>query len=143
MLAPASVALQYRPDLRLLVARWLDESDPARLPNEYAAILAGVREHAAGRLLLDLRRRSTPNPEGAAWVVAAWLPQLVAALAPQRPRLAYLVSPLRAQALRDNDSLRATAQTATSRQHGYDLALFDDEGAALRWLLEESAAGAP
>jgi hypothetical protein len=57
------------------------------------------------------------------------------AAAPQRPRLAYLISPLRAEFIHGNTPEGRTVQTALAVGQTYDMAIFGDEGEAMRWLL--------
>ncbi|UYZ62681.1 hypothetical protein [Hymenobacter weizhouensis] len=130
----ATLTFLYRADLHLFVARWLDEPAPSLLHAEYAALLNAGEQHSTPRWLIDVRRRPTPSPDVARWVSQEWLPQIVTALAPQRPRLAYLVSPSREEALRTDPALQASVQAAYATDRGYDLGTFGDEGSAMQWL---------
>ena len=134
-LPPASsLAIHYRPDLGLLTARWMADSDLPTLQAEYEAILDTGRHHRSTRWLLDVRRREVPTMEAAAWVAGHWLPLAAAAVAPSHLQLAYLISPLRAETLRTDPALQATAEQALQATAPYDLRLFGDEGEAVRWL---------
>ncbi|MBO0360097.1 hypothetical protein J0X19_19205 [Hymenobacter sp. BT186] len=136
MYATATLTLDYRADLALLMARWLAEpSARAQHEAEYTTLLQYGQQHHTSRWLLDVRRRPQPCPLMAAWIVQEWLPQVVAALAPQRLRLAYLISPARGEAVQQDTALHATVQTATQPTQPYDLMVFGDEGLAMRWLL--------
>ncbi|WP_054413746.1 hypothetical protein [Hymenobacter sp. DG25A] len=127
--------IQYRADLDVLTVRWLDALQPELFQHDYYTILAQARTHDTTRWLIDVRRRPQPTPDMAAWAANVWLPEVVAALAPRRARLAYLISPSREEALNASPSLRASMKTASNPNRGYDVAIFNNEGEANTWLL--------
>ena len=135
MQAPDTIALAYRPDLAVLTVRWLTDSSVATLREEYEAVLLADDLRRSPRWLFDVRRRPTTDAEAARWVIADWLPRAVVAIAPARLRLAYLVTHTRIEALRENQPLRAVMDDALVPAHPYDMAVFSDEGEAMRWLL--------
>ena len=135
MYSSATLDIRYRPDLDMLTVRWLDALQPDLFEQDYRTILAEARTTSAVRWLVDVRRRPAPTPAMAEWAATVWLAEVVAALAPHRPRLAYLISPDREQALRSNPSLQASMQAAITPDRGYDVAVFNDEGPATTWLL--------
>ncbi len=131
--------LTYRPDLHVVIGRWLNDYDPADhdfagLRAEYDRVLAACRAHGTTRLLLDIRRRNDPTEAVTRWFSQQWLPEAVAAVAPARLRLAYLSSPQRFELLRTNSRIGGHLQEALACPT-YDMELFDDEGAATRWLV--------
>lgn len=134
MYSSPSLALLYRPDLDVLTARWMAEPEPNVVRTEYAAVLDAGRQHGTVRWLVDVRRRPLPDPALAQWVTDTWLPHVATTLAPQRPRLAYLISPAREEALHTNPALQSSLQAALANR-AYDLATFGDEGVAVQWLL--------
>jgi hypothetical protein len=131
----ANFQLHHRPDLGILTARWLGESGLGQLRAEYKAIQELARAHGVGCLLLDIRRRDTPGAAATQWFSQVWLPALKAALAPAPVRLAYLISPLRTQQLRDDAAAAGPLDAAAAAGQSHALALFHDEGEAVRWLL--------
>jgi hypothetical protein len=136
----ANLQLHYRPDLALLTARWLGESGLEQLQNEYRDLEQQAVAHGACRLLLDIRRRDTPSAEAAQWFTNVWLPGVKTALAPAALRLAYLIPPRRAEQLRADAAAAPSLHQAAAAGQSHALALFHDEGEAVRWLLADSVA---
>jgi hypothetical protein len=124
----------YRPDLDMLIVRWLTDEALPDYQGEYSALLAAGLAHHTRRWLLDIRRRPAPPVEATQWVIAEWLPQVVATLAPERLRLAFLVSPTRATTLRTETVSAPTVRYIQGPDCAYDLRLFTEEGEATRWL---------
>ena len=135
MQVPDTITLAYRSDLAVLTVRWLTDSSVATLREEYEAVLLADDLRRSPRWLFAVRRRPTTDAEAARWVIADWLPRVVEAIAPARLRLAYLVTHTRIEALRENQPLRAVMDDALVPAHPYDMAVFSDEGEAMRWLL--------
>jgi hypothetical protein len=122
-----------RPDLPALVARWQREITVPELKAGYFAILDAADAMDCARWLLDLRRRDElTTPELAAWLKADFFPKLPRRYA-EPVRLAFLVSPLRAQ-VEQSDSSVATISNNVQPNQGFLTALFTDEAAAHRWL---------
>ena len=122
-----------RPDLPAIVARWQREITASELQAGYFAILAAADALGCWRWLLDLRRRDElTSPELAAWLHADFFPQLPQRY-PQPVRIAFLVSPRRAQQEQSASSV-ATIASTTQASHGYSTALFTEEAAAYQWL---------
>jgi hypothetical protein len=130
----ATSQVLYRSDLDILIVRWLTEEELPNFREEYSALLAAGQAHHTRRWLLDIRRRPAPPVEATQWVLAEWLPQVVAALAPERLRLAFLVSPTRATTLRTETVSASTVSYIQGPDCAYDLRLFTEEGEATRWL---------
>jgi hypothetical protein len=129
--------LVYRPDLRLLAVRWLRAVSYQELQTGFQAALALGTAHRATRWLVDVRRRTELDAASSTWVANYLLPEAAAALAPAPLRVAYLLSPLRAQELRRDAGLRAATAASQAAAQPYRLATFIDEGAAVQWLLEQ------
>ncbi|WBO83709.1 hypothetical protein [Hymenobacter yonginensis] len=136
----ANLQLHYRPDLGMLTARWLGESELGQLQQEYGAVQQELVAHGTRRLLLDIRRRDTPNAAATQWFSQVWLPDLKARMAPATLRLAYLISPLRAEQLRADSAAALNLERAAAEGQSHALDLFYDEGEAVRWLLADTLA---
>ena len=134
MSPPSSLQLAYRPDLDMLTARWFTESDLPQLQEEYAAVLAAGLAAGTTRWLLDVRRRDVPTAEAAHWVSFEWLPRAAAQVGGPL-RLAFLISPLRAEALRTAANLQPSVRAVLDSPQPYQLQTFGDEGAAVTWLV--------
>ncbi|RTQ45278.1 hypothetical protein EJV47_25710 [Hymenobacter gummosus] len=131
------LALAYRADLRLLTVRWLRAVTPREVETGFRAALALGTAHRATRWLVDVRRRTELDAASSTWVAQHLLPEAAANLAPAPLRVAYLLSPMRAQELRRDAGLRQAAATAQAPEQPYRLATFIDEGPAVQWLLEQ------
>lgn len=129
MLAPG-LTLAYRPDLALVIARWQREITPAELQSGYLAIRAVADEAQCGQWLLDLRRRDDViEPAVNAWFSRDFAPSLRGRYG--RPaRLAFLVSPLRAQ-----QPVTAKVSAADTDCH---IETFTAEALVYEWLTADS-----
>ena len=124
-----------RPDLPAVIARWQREISETELHDGYFAILAAADALTCWRWLLDLRRREElATPALTHWIDHDFFPLLVNRY-PTPVRIAFLVSPLRAQQ-QASDSLAATISAKSRPEAGYLTALFTDEAAAYRWLAQ-------
>ncbi|MBH8556897.1 hypothetical protein [Hymenobacter negativus] len=135
MNSPFSIQLAYRPDLDLFTARWLTFHTLSTERAEYEAVLQAPEALGTPHWLLDVRRRPTTDPEAARWVTTDWLPRAAALVRPAYLRLAFLVAPVRAENLREDDELRAIMEAAYADTDTLALRTFTDEGAAVAWLL--------
>ncbi|MGI4864760.1 MAG: hypothetical protein ACRYFZ_12625 [Janthinobacterium lividum] len=129
MSAP-SLTLAHRPDLGLVIARWQRETTPAELRHDYLAIRAVADDCHCGQWLLDLRRREdVTEPLVNVWFGHEFAPSLRGRYdAPAR--LAFLVSPLRAQ-----HPVTAVVEAAEA---DCLIATFVEESAACHWLTADS-----
>ncbi|MBF9221832.1 hypothetical protein [Hymenobacter ruricola] len=122
-----------RPDLPAIVARWQREITAPELQAGYFAILAAADALGCWRWLLDLRRRDElATPELTVWMNTEFFPKLPGRY-PVPVRIAFLISPLRAQQQQSVSSVAALSATARPGQ-GYLTALFTEEAAAYQWL---------
>jgi len=120
-----------RPDLPAIVARWQREITPPELQAGYQSILAAADACACWRWLLDLRRREElATPDVNRWVTEVFLPQLEGRYA-LPVRIAFLISPRRAQQLADTAGAEAPTKVTF---HTHQQATFIDEAAAYAWL---------
>ena len=125
MFAPG-LSLAYRPDLGLIIARWQREVTPAELQSGYLAIRAAADEARCDAWLLDLRRRDgVIDPDVNAWFSREFAPSLRGRYG-RVARLAFLVSPLRAQ--------HPVAALVSAADAECQLATFTDEAQAYQWL---------
>lgn len=124
-----SLTLLYRPDLGLVIARWQRETTPAELRHDYVAIRALADEARCGQWLLDLRRREdVTEPLVNVWFGHEFAPSLRGRYeAPAR--LAFLVSPLRAQ--------QPVMATVSAAETDCLVATFVEEAVACHWLASQ------
>lgn len=118
--------LVYRSDLPALIARWQREITPQELQAGYQAVLVAADAAGCSRWLLDLRRREdVVEPAVNAWFGTTFAPSLRGRY--EAPvRLAFLVSPLRAQ--------RTVTAIVSAADADCCIATFTDEAAAHAWL---------
>ncbi|TGE17773.1 hypothetical protein [Hymenobacter elongatus] len=126
--------LLYRPDLDLLMVRWLADVSFTELQAQYEAILIEGQSHHTLRWLLDVRRRAVPTQEAAQWVTHNWLPRAAAAISSGWLQLAYFISPTRDEVMHSDVLVQPIVQAALAPTQPYDLRMFKDEGDAVRWL---------
>ena len=129
--------LAYRPDLDVLVMRWLADSTLPQLGAEYEQALAAAHLHGTTRWLLDVRRRPSADPESSRWVVFEWLPQ-AAGTFQARLRLAVFASPQRLALVRTEPVLPVSVREALRENHRYDMRLFAAKAAAVAWLTADT-----
>ena len=124
-----SLTLLHRPDLGLLIARWQRETTPAELRRDYVAIRALADEARCGQWLLDLRRREdVTEPLVNVWFGHEFAPSLLGRY-DTPARLAFLVSPLRAQ--------QPVMATVSAAEADCAIATFTEEAAACHWLASQ------
>jgi hypothetical protein len=125
MFAPG-LTLAYRPDLGLVIARWQREVTPTELQSGYLAIRATADEAQCSQWLLDLRRREDViEPAVNAWFSREFAPSLRKRYE-RAARLAFLVSPLRAQ--------QPVTAMVSAADADCQLATFVDEAQVYQWL---------
>ena len=118
--------LVYRPDLPALIARWQREITPQELRTGYQAVREAADAARCSRWLLDLRRREdVTEPAVNAWFGTTFAPSLRGRY-PAPVRLAFLVSPLRAQ--------RPITAVFSATDADCRIATFTEEAAAHAWL---------
>ena len=122
--------ISYRPDLEVLVARWLRPVDLPELQAGYEQMLTAARGGAGRRWLIDVRRRFNTHQVGAQWMVSSLLPRLGPALGGQS-RLAYLLAPMY---LRDASADAAFPPPAYFAGKPFAGERFMEENAAVAWL---------
>ena len=122
----SGLTLAHRPDLGMLIARWQREVTPTELQSGYLAIRAAADAADCGQWLLDLRRREDViEPAVNAWFGREFAPSLRGRYE-RAARLAFLVSPRRAQ--------QPVTAMVSAADTDCQLATFMDEAEAYRWL---------
>ena len=131
--------ISFRPDLALLVVRWLRAVSFAEVQEGYGIAREMGYSCEAARWLVDMRRRTDQDAASSGWVGTTLLPAVAAEAAPAMFHVAYLLSSERADILKQNPAIRATTDTAQVHP-AYHLRLFLDENTALNWLLTQDVA---
>lgn len=122
--------IAYRPDLDLLMGRWLCAVAEAKLHAGYAALRQAALHYSCGHWLIDARRRVCRCSQRAEWVTQHYLPQVQQALG-EPLRVGLLVLP---------DYLASPSQAHCAPTATVQFARFVDEGAANTWLATGPAA---
>ncbi|AYA37875.1 hypothetical protein D3Y59_12975 [Hymenobacter oligotrophus] len=124
--------LAYRPDLHLVVGRWLRQASLPELQQGYLDMLELAAAHQCPYWLLDARRRIDTDKEVMHWMLDRFTPQLPLRLSGQRSYLAYLVAPLH---LRDAASGENFPPAHFFEDKPFMAERFTDEADAVAWLL--------
>ncbi|SFQ66277.1 hypothetical protein [Hymenobacter arizonensis] len=127
-------SLEYRPDLGILIGRWLQALPPPALQGTYQAMLSAARKNDNCRFwLLDLRRRPLAGPDLNEWFRDQFSPQVAAAL--EGPLFtAYLAGPHQRLAAESAEMELHLRHAATL--DSYPL-FYDDEAEAMSWLKDQ------
>ncbi|WBA41033.1 hypothetical protein [Hymenobacter canadensis] len=127
---PDFLALSHRPDLQVLVARWMRVISLAEMRQGYELLLLAAAQHRCRQWLIDARRRNNTDREGAIWMVQEFLPRLQGQLG-GRTALAYLLPPVH---LRDQQADAAFPPARFFDDKPFVAERFTDERQALDWL---------
>ena len=122
--------ISYRPDLDLLLGRWLRPIELEEMQHGYQLLLDAAVAGGCRQWLLDVRRRQNTHQVGAQWMLSTFLPQLAPRLG-GRTRLAYLMAPAY---LRDADADAAFPPATYFEGKPFVGERFIEESAALNWL---------
>ena len=128
----------HRPDLDVLVARWLRPIELPELQRGYELLLAEAIGRGCRRWLLDVRRRLNTHQVGAQWMVSSLLPRLGPQLG-GRTRLAYLLAPIY---LRDEAADAVFPPPTYFDGKPFIADRFVEEQAAIVWLTADADADA-
>lgn len=134
---PDFLALSHRPDLEVLVARWMRVITLAEMQYGYELLLQAATQHCCRQWLIDARRRNNTDREGAVWMVQEFLPRLHGQLG-GRTALAYLLPPPH---LRDQQADAAFPPTSFFDDKPFVADRFTDERTALDWLQQKQLLG--
>ena len=126
--------LTYRPDLHVVILRWLQPDTLAESQRSYEAALALAREHGCGNWLLDSRRCGPLDLFETAWLTRDFFPTVVARLNPRPLRLAVFSSLQRWEQMRHDASVAPAVQAAIAATQPYEVGLFMMEADAVAWL---------
>ncbi|KUG05867.1 hypothetical protein [Solirubrum puertoriconensis] len=124
--------LAYRPDLHIVVGRWLRQINLEELKQGYLDMLELAAAHQCPYWLLDARRRVDTDKDATGWMLSYFAPQLPLRLGGQRSYLAYLVAPTH---LRDVASDANFPPVSYFQDKPYMSSRFTDEAQAVEWLL--------
>jgi hypothetical protein len=127
------LAFNYRPDLRVLIARWRRSVSLPELQDGYHRLADEAERHAATCWLLDVRQLMV-SIEAGSWVGDVFYPLLAARFGCPL-YLAYLLPPESRRLLRTNAEMAALLSKFEQNQHQQCyFRLFDQEGDAYHWL---------
>ncbi|HEX8428511.1 hypothetical protein [Hymenobacter sp.] len=128
--------LSYRPDLRMVVLRWLRDASLPELQAAHQAALELALRHSAVFWFIDVRRRQVVNNTHTRWVADEFLPYAAALLPSNKLRIAYFTSPGRQHITNSDPEMQLTIMRAQSPSQPYRLRSFLDEASAMAWLLD-------
>lgn len=128
---PDYLNISYRPDLEVLVVRWMRPVTLPEVQAGYHLLLEAAITHQCQQWLLDVRRRFNTDREGARWMITEFLPAVGARLG-GRTYLAYLLAPL---LLRDQSADDAFPSPESMADKPFLGLRFTDEREAIEWLL--------
>ena len=134
------LSLTYRPDLQLIVVRWLRDASLPEVQLGHQAVLELALRHGATRWFVDVRRRLLVNNAHSSWVSNEFLPQAAALLPAAVLRVAYLTSLSRQRTIDTQPELRAIIsriQSPESSSFCYQWRSFLNEATAMAWLSEQ------
>ena len=127
---PDFLEISYRPDLDVLVGRWMRKISAAEMCQGYEHLLEAAVQCGCRQWLLDARRRFNTDRDGARWMISTFLPQLGPRLG-GRTHLAYLLAPV---LLRDTEADAAFPPASFFDDKPYNADRFTDEREAIDWL---------
>lgn len=130
-----SFTLDYRPEQRLLIGRWLRPASFEEIKVHYEALLAAALAHDKCRhWLLDVRRRPAVDPDAALWFRESYGPRLPLELG--RPvALAYFAMVNQEVVTSANPALQENIRQGSVQNGHYRY--FNQESEALAWLAQQ------
>jgi hypothetical protein len=137
MLHTDFLQIDYRPDLDLLVGRWLRAVTEGELYASYPALLEAAQVHGCRHWLLDARRRLNVEVAITPWLLNDFVPRLGQHLG-GRAYLAYLVAPI--QMTEAVPAEQVIPPLVYFEGRAALMQRFTDEAAALQWLAEQRSA---
>lgn len=134
------LTVTFRPDLNMLVARWLREVSGNETREGYHQILALARQTNCPFWLLDGRRRKPADEETTKWGFQDFFPKLRNDLG-KEVFLSQLLSPYYQQI---TQALPVFQESEANAAHTYYMRRFNDEASAVAWLrdCQQASAGA-
>jgi hypothetical protein len=122
--------ITFRPELQVLVVRWMRQTTPAEMQQGYHALLAEAASQHCWLWLIDARRRANANQAGTQWMMQAFFPQLAAQVG-HKVYLAYLFAP---QHLADLEADSTVPSLTYFDGRPYQVQRFTEELPAMQWL---------
>ncbi|UOQ55007.1 hypothetical protein [Hymenobacter cellulosivorans] len=133
LLSPSPlVDLSYRPDLHILVMRWLNTVEEAEAKRIYQAVEVTAEDQECRFWLIDARRRPSFNATVTQWVFEELAPNVVGRFGGPL-HFSYLVSP---EHLAGAQEFLRTHVTPHRAALPYRLHYATDEGTATQWLVQ-------
>ncbi|TGD77847.1 hypothetical protein [Hymenobacter wooponensis] len=127
---PDYLTISYRPDLDVLVGRWMRQVTLDEMRQGYELLLEEAAQHHCRQWLIDVRRRFNTDREGAQWMVTEFLPRLQPRLGGYT-HLAYLLAPI---IMRDAEADAAFPTANALAGKPFMGERFTDEREAIEWL---------
>ncbi|WP_151087285.1 hypothetical protein [Hymenobacter baengnokdamensis] len=132
--SPDSFSLEYRPEQRMLIGRWLRPVTLDELKAHYHALLAAAIAHDnCCHWLLDVRRRVAIDTDAALWFREEFGPQLPLVLG--RPVWLAYFAMVNQELARTNPALRENMRLGSLQDGHY--CYFNQESEALAWLAQQ------
>ncbi|TGE19749.1 hypothetical protein [Hymenobacter elongatus] len=122
--------LIHRPELQMLIARWMRQTTAEEMRAGYQHLLRTALEHNCRLWLVDARRRDHSNKEGTPWMIETFFPQVAQRMGPS-VYMAYLFAPAH---LRDIEADAAVPTLHFFDDRPYHLQRFLEERTAMEWL---------
>jgi hypothetical protein len=122
--------IAYRPELQVLVGRWLRQTTPDEMHEGYQALLAEATAHQCGQWLIDARRRDNANQAGTQWMMETFFPQVQRQMH-YKVFVAYLFAPTHLKELEADPTVPALTYF---QGRPYQVERFTEELAAMQWL---------
>ncbi|AYA37781.1 hypothetical protein D3Y59_12445 [Hymenobacter oligotrophus] len=128
--SPHFLQLVYRPELGVLVGRWLQPLTTEELQTGYLAMLEAAAELQCRFWLVDGRRRTHAHSNDSRWMMEVFFPQLEPRLGGQT-YLGYLFTPTHLQDLETDADLPSLSYFDG---RPYQIRRFIEEQGAMQWL---------
>jgi hypothetical protein len=126
------LSVSFRPDLNMLVARWLREVSGEETREGYHQILAAARQINCPFWLLDGRRRQPADAATTQWGFQEFFPMLSSQMR-QNVFLSQLLSPYYQQITQELPVFQESEANTTQTYH---MRRFNNEASAVQWLQE-------
>ncbi len=127
--ATGNLSLNFRPDLNVLICRFIQPIPSALLRQEYEKALQAAQQYQAHYWLFDLRRRGPISAEDEKWLLDYFFPH-AERVANAPLYLAYLVTPSHYLHIQEVISPEKLANYSPLTH----IVVFDSEDKALNWL---------
>ena len=132
------LGLSFRPDLHILVLRWLRDASLDEIQGGSRAALHMAQQYGTSQWFVDVRRRTAVSAENSAWMADTFFPAAAAALGGPALRISYLIAPARLDAIQLQPAAHEAALIRPrdpSQPYQFHISL--DEAEAIRWLISQ------